>query len=76
MMAMGILTACLCYFTVAMALVLAGIVIYGLGKWPIGGYDEAAEEKPPVISEDESYQDNSEYDWGHNIRNYKNEDYD
>lgn len=72
---MNIVETCICYVCFATLAVLAGILIYGVGKWLLGGYDESPEEMQG--GEDwAEYLDNSEYDWGHDVRNYKSEDYD
>lgn len=72
---MNIVETCICYVCFATLAVLAGILIYGVGRWLLGGYDESPEETPGEDDRAE-YQDNSEYDWGHDVRNYKSEDYD
>ena len=72
---MNIVETCICYVCFATLAVLAGILIYGVGRWLLGGYDESPEETPGEDDRAE-YLDNSEYDWGHDVRNYKSEDYD
>lgn len=69
---MNIVETCICYVCFATLAVLAGILIYGVGRWLLGGYDESPEETPGEDDRAE-YQDNSEYDWGHDV-NYRQED--